>query len=91
MKVVIESYRYDGPHANWDPERRRLVTGFDHRDWRYKVKTETGLTVYYRAGFCTYDAAYRSLQRNWPKVLVGMTRDPANLQVRGPFLGGPGC
>ena len=71
-KVKIESYRYDGPHRNWNPRLHKIVDGYEHYCWRYRI-TVDGLTVYYRSGFCSYDRATASLSRNLPKVLYPLT------------------
>jgi hypothetical protein len=72
VRARIEAYQYDGPHRNYDPSRGRVITGHEHWDYRYRIVTAGGLTVYYRQGFCTYDRAVRSLCRNWPKVMAAM-------------------
>jgi len=75
MKAKIESYQYNGPHRNYDPRRGRVVDGYEHWDYRYRIVTAGGLTVYRRSGFCTHARAVESLQRNWPKVLVALGSD----------------
>ena len=67
MRAVITAYQYKGGHRNYDPRLGRMVTGYVHWDWRYKIIVN-GLTVYYRQGFCTYTSAIASLQNSWLKV-----------------------
>jgi len=61
--------------AEDDPRRGRVVDGYEHWDYRYRIVTAGGLTVYRRSGFCTHARAVESLQRNWPKVLVALGSD----------------
>jgi hypothetical protein len=67
-RIRIEAYQYDGAHRNWHPGWGRIVDGYQHWDWRYKIMVD-GLIIYRRSGFCSYDRAVSSLSRNLPKVL----------------------
>jgi hypothetical protein len=80
VRAVITAYQYNGGHRNYDPRLGRMVTGYEHWDYRYRIVTAGGLTVYYRQGFCTYDRAVRSLCRNWPKVVIALKNEDADGQ-----------
>lgn len=68
MKAYIESYQPGGAHNDYDHRRGTFVTGTNHRDWRYRIVTKSGLPIYHRAGFCYWERALASLQEAWPRV-----------------------
>lgn len=68
-KLRIESYRYDGPHRNWNPGLHRIDPGHAHFDWRYTIRFH-GLMIYRRDGFCSYTRAVASAEQAFPRVMA---------------------
>jgi hypothetical protein len=71
LRIRISSYRYRGPHANFNRATRRVERGHRHWDWRYKI-TWRGQTVRQQQAFCTWEGALESALRNaerWAAIL----------------------
>lgn len=75
MKAYVSAYRYDGPHRNWNPRTGRIERDHIHWDWRYKIKTKTGVTILHRQGFHHYENALESLCRQWPRLIFAMKQE----------------
>lgn len=66
MRAVIRAYKYNGAHANYDRRTGQFVDE-SHWDWRYKIVMD-GFAIYYRSGFCSWEAAAKSLAKAWPRM-----------------------
>ena len=75
MKAYIRAYDPGVAHRNYDPRRGCIIDGYQHWDWRYKIVSKTGITLYHRQSFCFYDRAVASLCRNWPKVVFAVEQE----------------
>lgn len=75
MKAYVRAYDPGVAHRNYDPSRGRVIDGFQHWDWRYKIVAGNGQTLYRRQGFCSWERAAASLARSWPRILRAVQDD----------------
>lgn len=79
MKAKVSAYLYNGAHRHFFGVPGQFDTTRLHWDWRYKIVSDSGLTLLQRQGFHNWHSAMQSLERNWLKVRVAvMTEMPVD-------------